>query len=70
MHDSEKDCVFRFGFTGRVRPVAKDESQRIGCLVPCAMSLPIVRLVRLCQHFNARLFERVSQICSREAIAK
>ena len=70
MHDSEKDSVLRFGFTGRVRPTAKDEAQRIGCLVPCAMSLPIVRLIRLCQDFDARLFERVSQVRSREAIAK
>lgn len=70
MHDGEENGLFRFGFTGKVRAVTKDEAQRIRRLVPCAMSLHTVRLIRLCQLFEARLFERVSQVCSRQTIAK
>lgn len=70
MHNGEKNGLLRLDCTGGVRTVAKDKAQRIGCLVPCAMSLHAVRLIGLCQVFNTRLFERVSQICSRETIAK
>ena len=70
MHDGEKNGLLRFGFTGEVRAIAKDEAQRIRCLVPCAISLHLAMLIRLCQVVDARLFQRVSQICSRETIAK
>ena len=70
MHDGEKNGLLRFGFTGGVRAIAKDEAQRIRCLVPCAISLHLAVLICLCQIIDTRLFERVSQICSRETIAK
>ena len=59
MYDGEEDGFFRLGFAGQVRAVAEDEAQRVRCLVPCAMSLHVIRLIRLCQVFDARLFERV-----------
>ena len=60
MHDGEENGLLRLDFTGEVRAVAQDEAQGIRCLVPCPMSLHLVRLIRLCQVLDARLFERVS----------
>lgn len=70
MYDGEEDRTFRFSFAVIIKTMAENEAEGVGCLVPSASSLHLVRFLRGSEITQTRLFEWICEICRGQAIAE
>lgn len=70
MYYGKEDSVVTARLAVGIRAIAENEAKSIGCLMPGAASLHLVRFFCICELFDAGLLEWVGQICCCEAIAE
>ena len=70
MYDGEEDCVLWSGFAVIVEAIAEDEAKGIGCLMPSASSLHLIRFFRSGKAAQTRPFVRIGKISRGQAISE